>query len=105
MKVLCTVSLPPTSLKTLNRIQLSNNEELSKIANSSEDGLFLLRTRLRLRQQMLRSAIQKKEEEITKRRLEEMTRKQKREGTEVVIPRKKTRIVDKSVVEEQNMDQ
>ena len=67
--------------------------------NSTEDGLFLLRTRLRMRQQMLRSAIQKKEEEILQCRLEEMKAKQKREGAEVVVSPKKARTMDTSVEE------
>ena len=78
---------------------MSNNEELSKVVNSSEDGLFLLRTRLRFRQQMLLSAIQKKEEEITRRRLKELAKKQKRDGTEVFISPKKARNMDEHLVD------
>ena len=74
MKLLCTTHFIPTSLKTLRRIHRTNEEQLSAISSSTEDGQFLIRTRLQIRNQMLSNAIQQREDEHVQRQIQYLSR-------------------------------
>ena len=75
VKLLCTVTLPPTTLKTLNTLDRDTKDRLAKLQNNASDA-YLTRTRLRLRQQLLQIAIREKEEELTKKRLALLAKKE-----------------------------
>ena len=77
VKMLCTVTLPATTLKTLNTLDRDTKDRLSKLQSSADDS-YLTRTRLRLRQQLLQIAIREKEEALTKKRLAWMAKKESR---------------------------
>ena len=75
VKLLCTVTLPPTTLKTLNTLSRDVKDRLAKLQSAGDEN-SLLRSRLRLRQQLLQIAIHDKEEELTKKRLALLARKE-----------------------------